>query len=35
MEPFGSELSSLLQEMDRLWDRFVGESPLAKRITGE
>jgi HSP20 family protein len=33
--PFGGELSSLRQEMDRLWDRFVGESPLARRITGE
>jgi len=21
--------------MDKLWDRFVGESPLARRITGE
>jgi hypothetical protein len=28
--PFGSELISLRQEMDRLWDRFVGESPLEK-----
>jgi len=33
--PFGGELSSLRQEMDRLWDRFVSESPLARRITGE
>ena len=33
--PFSSELSSLRQEMDRLWDRFVGESPLARRISGE
>jgi HSP20 family protein len=33
--PFGSELSSLHQEMDRLWDRFVGESPFARRISGE
>jgi HSP20 family protein len=33
--PFGSELSSLRQEMDRLWDRFVSESPLARRISGE
>jgi HSP20 family protein len=32
---FGGELSSLRQEMDRLWDRFVSESPLARRITGE
>jgi hypothetical protein len=28
--PFGGELSSLRQEMDRLWDRFVGESLLEK-----
>jgi len=34
-KPFGGELSSLRQEMDRLWDRFVGESPLARRITGD
>ena len=33
--PFGGELSSLRQEMDRLWDRFVGELPLARRISGE
>jgi len=33
--PFGGELGSLRQEMDRLWDRFVGESPLARRIYGE
>jgi len=33
--PFGGELSSLRQEMDRLWDRFVGETPFVRRITGE
>jgi len=33
--PIGRELSSLHQEMDRLWDRFVGETPLVRRITGE
>ena len=27
--PFG-ELSSFRKEMDRLWDRFVGETPLAR-----
>ena len=34
-KPFSSEPSSLRQEMDRLWNRFVGESPLARRIFGE
>jgi HSP20 family protein len=33
--PIGRELSSLHQEMDRLWDRFMGETPLVRRITGE
>ena len=33
--PFDGELSSLRQEMDRLWDRFVSESPLARRISVE
>ena len=33
--PMGRELSSLHQEMDRLWDRFMGETPLVRRITGE
>jgi len=33
--PIGRELGSLRQEMDRLWDRFVGETPLVRRITGE
>jgi HSP20 family protein len=33
--PFGGEISSLRQEMDRLWDRFVDESSLGRRITGE
>ena len=33
--PFGGELSSLRQEMDRLWDRFVGETPLAHRAGEE
>ena len=33
--PIGRELSSLHQEMDRLWDRFIGETPLVRRITGE
>jgi HSP20 family protein len=33
--PFGGELSSLRQEMDRLWDRFVGETSLGRKVTGE
>jgi HSP20 family protein len=33
--PIGRELSSLRQEMDRLWDRFVGETPLARRVAEE
>jgi len=33
--PFGGELSSFRQEMDKLWDRFFGEMPLTRRITGE
>ena len=30
--PFG-ELSSLRREMDRLWDRSLGETPLARTFT--
>ena len=33
--PFGGELSSLRREMDRMWDRFFGEAPLARRIGEE
>jgi HSP20 family protein len=33
--PFGGELSSLRREMDRVWDRFFGETPLAKRAAEE
>jgi len=33
--PFGGELSSLRREMDSLWNRFIGETPLTRRITGE
>jgi HSP20 family protein len=33
--PFGGELSSLRREMDRMWDRFFGETPLAKRAAEE
>ena len=33
--PFGGELSSLRREMDRMWDRFFGETPLARRIGEE
>ena len=32
--PFG-EISSLRREMDRLWDRFVGETPFARAFTEE
>lgn len=32
--PFGEELGSLRREMDDLWRRFFGETPLARR-TGE
>ncbi|UCE33875.1 MAG: Hsp20/alpha crystallin family protein [Deltaproteobacteria bacterium] len=33
--PFGGELSSLRREMDRMWDRFFGETPLTRRIGEE
>jgi HSP20 family protein len=33
--PFGGELSSFRREMDRLWDRFFAETPLARRIGEE
>ena len=33
--PFGGELSSLRREMDRMWDRFFGETTLARRIGEE
>jgi HSP20 family protein len=33
--PFGGELSSLRREMDNLWNRFFGETPLARRVTEE
>ncbi len=32
--PFG-ELSSVRREMDRLWNRFLGETPLARTLTEE
>jgi len=32
--PFG-ELGSFRNEMDRLWNRFLGETPLARTITEE
>lgn len=32
--PFG-EIGSLRGEMDRLWDRFVGETPFARAFTQE
>ena len=33
--PFGGELSSLRREMDNLWNRFFGETPLARRLGEE
>jgi HSP20 family protein len=33
--PFGGELSSLRREMDDIWNRFFGETPLARRISTE
>jgi len=32
--PFG-EVSSVRREMDRLWNRFLGETPLARTLTDE
>jgi HSP20 family protein len=31
--PFG-ELSPFRKEMDRLWDRFLGQTPFARTLTG-
>jgi HSP20 family protein len=33
--PFGGELSSLRREMDDLWRRFFGETPLSRRAAEE
>ena len=33
--PFGGELSSLRREMDNLWNRFFGETALARRAAEE
>jgi len=33
--PFGGELSSFRKEMDSLWNRFLGEAPLARRFAEE
>jgi HSP20 family protein len=33
--PFGKELSSLRREMDRMWDRFMGETPFPRIFRGE
>jgi hypothetical protein len=33
--PFGGELGSLRREMDNLWNRFFGETPLARRVIEE
>jgi HSP20 family protein len=33
--PFGGELSSLRREMDSLWNRFFGETPLARTFAEE
>ena len=30
--PFGREIGSLRKEMDDLWNRFFGETPLARRF---
>ena len=32
---FGGELSPFRREMDRLWNRFLGETPLARMVTEE
>jgi HSP20 family protein len=29
--PFGGELDSFRREMDRLWERFIGERPFARK----
>lgn len=34
-KPFGGELSSFRREMDRLWNRAFGETPLARAFSGE
>ena len=33
--PFGGELSSFRKEMDSLWNRFLGETPLARTFAEE
>jgi HSP20 family protein len=33
--PFGGELSSFRREMDSLWNRFFGETPLARTLAEE
>jgi len=33
--PFGEEIGSLRREMDNIWNRFFGETPLARRVAGE
>lgn len=33
--PFGGELSSFRTEMDRFWNRFFGETPLARTLREE
>ena len=33
--PFGGELSSFRREMDRLWNRILGETPLTRMVTEE
>ncbi len=32
-KPFGGKLSSFHTEMDRLWNRFFGETPFARTFT--
>ena len=33
--PFGGELSSFRKEMDSLWNRFLGEAPIARPLAEE
>jgi hypothetical protein len=33
--PFGGEVSSLRREMDNLWTRFFGETPVARAFAEE
>ena len=33
--PFGDELTSFRKEIDKLWNRFLGETPFARTFTEE